>query len=310
MLITLTECQLCGGSDLLNLGDFNIEDEAAQKMLGANAKSRWCVCSKCNFTFQNPRFSREYQERWYEESNYRKMNESELITPGYLSFAPQQLARFYLWLRTAGLDLQAIQNCTCLDYGCGIGAALNFLAEKNNKNFGVELDKRLGDYGNSHNKIQIVQRSADLPVQTEFDLIFSHNALEHVYDPNDFFSFASRGLKKNGVLILLVPAWRYANTTIALQEFNWSHNCMYDHVSMAGFLNKYGFFMSSHLYQNPDVNGDWELCCVAHKSPRKNYFTSSIEEVFQELHVNIPRRSADRSRNADQFPDKITFFKN
>jgi SAM-dependent methyltransferase len=309
MLVTLNECQLCGGKNLLNLGDFNIEDEAAQRMLGASQKSRWMVCSTCCFTFQNPRYSRKYQEDWYHQSNYRKVNQSDLIPPGYISFAPQQLRRFYIWLAATGVDLQRIQNAACLDYGCGIGGALSFLAEQNCRLYGVELDQRLADYGNSHYKIRIETDPELLPQDIRFDLIFSHNALEHVYDPNDFFSFAAKRLNPGGLLILLVPAWRYANTTISLQEFNWSHNCMYDHVSMAGFLNKYGFFMSSHLYQNPAPDGDWELCCVAHRSERKNHYSSNVEEVFRELHLNIRERSSLREMQGAGLPEKVSVLK-
>jgi SAM-dependent methyltransferase len=305
ILVRLSECQLCGSADLLELGDFNIEDESVRRAFGVEAKSRWCACRECSFTFQNPRLDREYQEQWYEASNYRKAQTAEVISQGYINSAPHQLSRFHPWLLAVGFDLNQIRNCCCLDYGCGIGGALNFLAERNNEIYGVEIDRALAEYGNRHYRIQIVPLTSALPESLHFDFIFSHNALEHVYDPNDFFDFAARRLKSGGVMVLLVPAWRYANTTITLEEFNWAHNCMYDHVSMAGFLNKHGFFLASYLYQNPNAEGDWELCCLAYKSERKNYFSSSLEEVFRELHINIRKRSADRIRLRDKAPAKI-----
>jgi len=305
-ILRLSNCQLCGSDDLLGLGDFNSSNETIEKSLGVTGKSHWCVCAKCNFTFQNPRLSRAYQERWYENSCYRTMSTTEVISQGHISFAPAQLARFYTWLHSAGFDLKQIQNACCLDYGCGIGGALNFLADWNNQIYGVELDRALAEYGNKHYRIQIVPRVADLPANKEFGLIFSHNAIEHIYDPNEFFDFAARRLHRAGIMILVIPAWRYANTSLALDAFNWSHNCIYDHVSLAGFLNKHGFFMASHLYQNPAPDGDWEICCLAYKSTRKNYYVSSVEEVFRELHVNIRHRAADRDANPIKAGDRLS----
>jgi SAM-dependent methyltransferase len=291
MTTRLQECQLCGSRTLLGLDLIPNDDEYLSK--AELDKLGWTMCSQCSFLFQNPRRSRAEQEEYYGDSSYRS-NGPTPISEGYVRSAPHQFARFAYWLAVCGIDLRAMVNWTCLDYGCGIGGALHFLIGQGNDVHGVELDRTLAAFGNANFKTQIKPRVEDLPRHLMFDMIFNHHSLEHVYDPNDFFAFARDRLKPGGVIVNVVPTWRYSNTTESLREFNSSHNCMYDHVSFSGFLNKYGFFMESHLYQNQAADGDWELCAIARKSTRKNYFEFDAKETWKELFTNIPKREAER----------------
>ena len=74
--------------------------------------------------------------------------------------------------------------------------------------------------------------------------------------------------------------------------FDTSDMCMWDHISLSKWLNKYGFYMSSFLYQNygPYEKGDWEMVATAVQSERKNEFSFSVEEIVQELCSNTPKR--------------------
>jgi SAM-dependent methyltransferase len=291
MMTKLHECQLCGNGNLLGLDLLPKNDPYVS---AADAEQlRWSMCPNCSFLFQNPRRSRYDQEEYYGDSGYRK-NGPTPVEEGYVRYAPHQLARFVYWLAVCGIDLQTATNWTCLDYGCGIGGALHFLMRQGNQVHGVELDRTLAAFGNANFGTNIKPRVEDLPRDLMFDMIFTHHSLEHVYDPNDYFSFARDRLKPGGVLINVIPTWRYSNTSESLREFNSSHNCMYDHVSFSGFLNKYGFFMESHLYQNQAPDGDWELCAIARKSARKNRFEFTVQETMAELFTNIPRREAER----------------
>lgn len=300
MLTRLEACQLCGGRKFIGLDLGFKEDPFVPREVAATLG--WTMCSECSFLFQNPRRSRETQEEYYGDSGYRNTGPTP-IPEGYVRYAPHQFARFIYWLAFCGVDIRAINGWSCLDYGCGIGGALHFLTQQGNDVHGVELDRTLAAFGNANYQIKIKPRVEDLPRDLAFDLIFSHHSLEHVYDPNEFFAFARDRLKPGGVLINVIPTWRYSNTSESLREFNSSHNCMYDHVSFAGFLNKHGFFMESHLYHNQAADGDWELCTVARKGARKNYFGFNVQETMAELFTHIPKRESERK--GSPAPEKI-----
>jgi SAM-dependent methyltransferase len=296
MLVDLKECQLCGGNDFARL-DLRVPDDVFAKENPEAQAVNWCLCTGCSYLFQSPRRSLKDQVSYYEVSGYRKPTPNP-ISEGYIRYAPMQFARFGHWLAMCGIDIQNMRGLTCLDYGCGIGGALHFLGANGNTVYGVELDDTLAAYGNGHYAVKILPRTENLPPEAAFDLIFTHHSLEHVYDPNDFFAFAARRLKPNGVLVNVVPTWRYSNTSESRNEFNSSHNTMFDHVSFSAFLNKYGFFMESHLYHNQAPDGDWELCSVARKSGRKNYFGFEVGDIVQELFKNIQKREAERKRSS------------
>ncbi len=304
MLEKLKECQLCGGNALMGLYIDVKNDVFKPDMFGPDEEYGWSLCTKCCFIFQNPRLPRSEQEKYYGESGYRKVKPT-IIQQGYVNYAPYQFARFDPWLQMNGIKIMDKRDWNCLDFGCGIGGALDFLGRTGNTVYGVELDRVLADFGNKNYKLKIVSHISKLPDNMRYDLIFSHHSLEHVYDPNDFLNYASQTIKPDGVMMIVVPAWRFANTINCFEDFNSPHNCMFDHVSMAGFLNKHGFFMSSHYYHNQAPDGDWEICCIAHKSHKRNYFPFSVDETLQELQNNIRNRDLERKGNILKHSENI-----
>ena len=234
----LEKCQICGSRNMVGLRLAPTADPRREAM-GAVDNVSWCFCSECSFVFQNPRPSLKSQEEFYTRSGFREGG--ELINQGYIEFAPHQLARFLPWLNFNEIKLEEITHGNCLDYGCGIGGALSFMAQLGNKNWGVELDKALSEFGNTNYPIEIVPTVDDLPGEIQFNLIFANHALEHVYDPNELFEFASRRLTEGGVVLVAVPSWRYANTASSLNGFDSTDNSMFDHVSLSRLMNKHGF---------------------------------------------------------------------
>lgn len=290
----LDKCLLCGSGDFLGLDRIRIPSDGTKKTLNLGEdETSWYMCQRCSFIFQNPRLERNHMKDWYARSGFR--HEDKEISQGQIGHNLNQLARFEAYLFMNGIRLMDLKGATCMDYGCGIGGALNVLAERGNEVWGVELDRREVEFGKRHFKTRFVHALEDIPADLRFDFIFSHHAVEHIFDPNEFLSHVSKVLKPGGVLMIIVPTWRYANTMQMINGFSISDNSMFDHVSMAGFLNKYGLFQFSHLYQNI---GDWELAVLARKSARKNHFSFGLEETLAELYVNPQKR--DRERVAEQ----------
>jgi len=290
MFERLSSCQCCGSSLFVGLEIPKANDGHRQR-IGAEQASRWVMCAGCSFAFQNPRPTLAHIESFYGTSGYREATPTP-ITQGYVDFAPHQLNRFHNWLLLNNYDLRTIRNGTTLDFGCGIGGATKFLAESNNKNYGVEIDRLLAEFGNKTFPIEIKHTLAELPANLSYDIIFSHHAIEHVFDPSEFFRYSQTTLKDNGLLCVVVPSWRYSNNLSIYDGFDTSDMSMWDHIALSRWLNKFGFYMTSYLYQNygPYERGDWELCVTAVKSERTNELSFSVEEAVKELCINTPAR--------------------
>ncbi|MBW8889347.1 MAG: class I SAM-dependent methyltransferase [Fibrobacteres bacterium] len=288
-LDTLETCQLCGGREFLGLNGIVFKPDPLKATFKLRDEDTgWHICRRCSFVFQNPRLNRGFVEEFYGRSDYHQGKE---IVEGQINHTLLSLARRELYLGLNGINIAATRNATCLDFGCGTGGALNFLAERGNEVWGVELDRREVEFGRKHYRINFVHNVKEIPEATRFDFIFTHHCLEHMYDPNDFFAYASRALKPGGLLMISLPTWRYSDTMKFINGFDISDNSMFDHVSLAGFLNKYGLFQFSHMYQNAD---DFELVALARKSPRKNHYVVNLEESLAELYGNVAKRHADR----------------
>jgi 2-polyprenyl-3-methyl-5-hydroxy-6-metoxy-1,4-benzoquinol methylase len=302
MLETIDTCQLCGCKRFLGLTGIRIPKDERKASLGiAEDATSWYMCQECTFMFQNPRLERNYMKDWYARSGFH-MDDME-ISQGQIGHTTIQLARFEAFLYFNGIRIADLTGATCMDYGCGIGAALNVLAEKGNEVWGVELDKREVEFGKRHYpKMKFVHNLEDIPADRRFNFMFTHHAMEHVFDPNEFVSYISRVLRPEGVAMVIVPAWRYANTLNAINGFALSDNSMFDHVSLSGFFNKHGMYVFSYLYQN---NEDWELCVLAKKSPKKNHFTVAPNECLAELYQNIAIRHAERVAEGGRAPDPV-----
>ncbi len=284
MTLTLQECPCCASASLIGLQLPSGSHSEAGKAI-SNSPS-WKLCGSCGYVFQSPRPTRAELESAYADS---AANSGASISPGYIDFAPHQLIRFLPWLVMNAHDPRLITNGTCLDFGCGIGGSFEFLANQHNSLWGVEIDRSRAAFGNEHFHTRIVPTVEDLPRDVQYDLIFANHAIEHIYDPNDFFSFAGRSLKSSGSLIVAVPAWRYGSRPHSLGAFGADDMSVWDHIAMASWLNKYGLFMTSYLYQHYGRGGDWELCVTAVRSPKKNHFFCSIEETIREFYSMLAR---------------------
>lgn len=99
------------------------------------------------------------------------------------------------------------KNLRILDVGCGGGAVLLGLKEAGftdlngceMSDVAVELASR-NFPGKIHNS-----GFAGVPVNNKFDVIFSWHAVEHMYHPREFFSWAAGALNDNGFIVIGLP---------------------------------------------------------------------------------------------------------
>ena len=130
----LATCQICGGGDFVVV-PVSPATDAYRATIDPHRETGWCLCRGCSFVFQNLRLSRQGQAEYYRLSGYRIDGETgdDEISEGYKAYSPIQLVRKNLWLLQCGVNLCRIVSGTCLDYGCGIGGALEPLAKAGNR---------------------------------------------------------------------------------------------------------------------------------------------------------------------------------
>ncbi len=121
--------------------------------------------------------------------------------PSYVWRAGQQ-RRLEMIVHAAG---ERIQGCI-LEDGCGVGTYVQHLSPFGGKNIGLEYDfERAAEAGrNSPHIINGASEFLPLPSAT-FDLILSHEVLEHVQDDRLTVCEMIRALKPGGRIALFVP---------------------------------------------------------------------------------------------------------
>lgn len=129
--------------------------------------------------------------------------------PSYL-WRQGQKRRFDLIAQFAGSRI----NGTVLDLGCGIGAYLQRLAERSDSAIGVEFDFQRARTAQEHGLSLTCAAGEKLPYPSDhFDLVLSHEVLEHVVDDRASLEEIVRVLRipnqaqqhSGGRLVIFVP---------------------------------------------------------------------------------------------------------
>lgn len=94
-----------------------------------------------------------------------------------------------------------------LDVGCGLGTFMIQFKKYSNEVYGIEYDQDKVDKAFPEVKSNIVQGEAEhLPYpESSFDIVFSHEVLEHVNNDREAVEEAFRVLKPEGKFIVFCP---------------------------------------------------------------------------------------------------------
>lgn len=149
------------------------------------------------------------------------MNHAEIIKMGAL----EDDHWWFTSLRKIVLNLlQEPSSPTILDAGCGTGALLKLIENTNpeSKLFGIDLSTICCSIAQNKSKAQILVGSIEkLPFpDNKFDIVICLDVLEYFSDPRTAISELVRVLKKDGTLVINVPAfnWLYSYHDIAVGQ--------------------------------------------------------------------------------------------
>lgn len=125
--------------------------------------------------------------------------------PSYIWRAGQE-RRWQMILKAAG----ELSRGTVLENGCGVGLYLEKFAPLAQRAIGLEIDWERAHTARKRNRLVLCAAGEDLPFpDRSFDLILSHEVLEHVRDDRLAMREMSRVLKQGGRLLLFVPNCGY-----------------------------------------------------------------------------------------------------
>ncbi|MCD6298835.1 MAG: class I SAM-dependent methyltransferase [Deltaproteobacteria bacterium] len=169
-----------------------------------------------------------------------------------------------------------IEGAAVLDVGCGSGILLDALRRAGASDLvGIELSAKKAEIA-----LRMIQQAkiyvdsyenVELP-ESSFDLITAFDLIEHLYRPGDFFRFAARLLKPDGIVYIKTPNWnaarRYGTRWQGLHQ-DPEHIYYFDRYSLENYFARVGIAMEEVDY-TPISAGFGSTRCTSATKPSAN----------------------------------------
>jgi len=176
-----------------------------------------------------------------------------------------QKRRLTLTLEAAG---ERAHKAVLVD-GCGVGMYLHHLGEYTDEIFGLDIELERLREAKSRDDGLVNARGEALPFQREkFDLVLSHEVLEHVEDDRAAVEEIVRSLKPGGRLVLFCPNRGYPFET---HGFYWRGNYHFGNIPLINYLPR-----------------GWRDRLAPHV---KVYTRRDLQRLFEGLPVRVVRRT-------------------
>jgi SAM-dependent methyltransferase len=156
-----------------------------------------------------------------------------------------------------------------LENGCGVGMYLSKLIPHGGQVIGLEIEHKRAVEARGYTNLVLNADGGDIPLPTDtFDLILSHEVIEHIPDDRRAVSEMVRVLHPGGLIILFCPNRWYPFETHGIY---WRGNYRFGNIPLVNYL--------------PPVIRDR---LVPHG---KVYTTRSLTRLFQDLPVRFLERT-------------------
>lgn len=196
-MITLKSCPVCKSQNFVHPAHASLEPKIPFEIMpggqvDAFIINHYSACQSCSLIFQNPRLSDEELDRYYREGYYHRM-----------IYGTREGADDFE-IRRAEIDSKIIKSYagrvqSHLDIGCRRGYLLNAIDA--DIKIGVEPYSSYVKFSN----IKIYSKISQVPPKL-FELVTMLHVLEHVSDPLSLLQTAVRFVRKDGYLVVEVPA--------------------------------------------------------------------------------------------------------
>lgn len=209
-MITHKSCPVCGS---FNITAYHKTGASVHKLpvipgveIDTTVHAYYSLCRDCRLIFQNPRFSDEELNRYYQEGHYRRL----------LRTVEEESCTDEGEKHRAEFDAKAIKSligkvASHLDVGCGRGYFLDAIGA--DVRVGVESDQ---DYVKVKN-IKLYKEMSEISKKT-FDFVSALHVLEHVPYPLEFLKEMKQFLSDESFLMVEVPTWKSSGGPLRLSH--------------------------------------------------------------------------------------------
>lgn len=252
-------CVVCRSdqyTNLLNLDCGGFDNSPLYKIV------KLVCCDKCyhvfNFLsqFQIERLNTYYNEE-YSLCNLESPNKKGDI-PG--SSSNESIKRYKNLFNMISENITS--DSKILDVGCALGGFLNFISAfvKNENLYGIDSTENFVNLAKKSNLIEEnikCSGAESIPFDDGmFDILVIDQVIEHLVDPNIFFSEANRVIKNNGILCISLPK---AQEYVGNSFFDFYFFLMREHIQHFGFrqlrkiAGRYGFSVINCITTYPNL---------------------------------------------------------
>jgi SAM-dependent methyltransferase len=100
----------------------------------------------------------------------------------------------------------SLQNASILDAGCGIGLYIQQFARLSNRVYGIDVEiERVAQAKTPETKVCVASAEALPFLDQVFDVVFSHEVLEHVGNDRSVLTEATRVTRMGGHIVIFAP---------------------------------------------------------------------------------------------------------
>ena len=198
-------------------------------------------CLECNSKFHNPsEIDISYDKMYQDIAN----ETTDLLNEEY---KPNRT-----WIRQKNVIQKLLKKSpkSILDVGCRTGSFLMHFSEKVDR-VGVELSHQFADVGKKRGLNIYTDFIENIKFDKQFDVVSSYAILEHLTDPIPVIQDLKKLVKKDGLLIILVP-WHECLKEKILYKLNiqWHMFCPPSHLN---------FYSKKFLNDIVEAEGEFEL---------------------------------------------------
>jgi len=235
----MMKCNICGAQYLEFPLLFKAGNVHGRHVLG-NEIFDVCQCPKCKTIFTDINTDSAYYAKYYGSDYYQDLDNNSILGKVLLFLKHLSFKRSLGLMRRFNPKAKKV-----LEIGCAKGDFLSWLPNSYEK-FAVEINQNALKFVKEGCKdISILGERVEAvsPKNGKFDAILFFHVLEHVDNPDTFFSSLSNLLDKEGVTILEIPSSQ--SLGLRLTKTNWfhldtpRHLYFYSYDSLKTLLDRY-----------------------------------------------------------------------
>jgi predicted SAM-dependent methyltransferase len=244
-------CNLCGADN------HRLVMEVSDQHPETDTKFKIVECNNCGLIFTNPRPNKTeiksyYTSDYYENKDFTitynniKIKGAPFVVRSYFKFR-NKLERNKLFEKVKRVENNIGRQGKIVDVGCGNGDFLGLMELRDWQCLGIEISDFMSEYAMQKYGIDVFNgelEEANL-LPDSVDVITFWHSLEHLYDPIKTLRGSYEILKKNGLIIILVPdiesyefmvlKEKWPHLDVPRHLYHWSERTLTNLLKKTGF---------------------------------------------------------------------------